>query len=311
MPATPLDTTQPFTVAEGLAAGLSRRDLDGPAFRTVLRGTRVAATTRPAPLQRVLAALRLSPPEAWASHDSAGRVYDVPLDLGADEHVSLARQERRRRRAGIRAHVGDERWVHTVRGVRVSTPAQLFVEMAGSLGLVDLVVLGDHLVRRGRVSPESLRAFCARSRHRQARRARTAAAHVRAEVDSPMETRLRMLLVLAGLPEPVVNHQVRAEDGAVLRRFDLSYPQVRVLIEYDGRHHVERESQWRRDLARREANDREGWRSVVVVSEDVFVTPEDTLVRVIAGLRERGLPGVPARPSDQWRAHFPGRRRLR
>lgn len=308
MPVPPLDTERPFTVGEGLAAGLTRRELDGPRFRTVLRGTRVACTTAPTPVQRVFAALRLFPPEAWASHDSACRVYAVPLDLGADEHVSFARQERRRRRAGVRVHVGDERWVHTFRGVRVSRPAQLFVEMAGSLGLVDLVVLGDHLVRRGRVTPESLRRFCERSRHKQARRARRAAALVRAEVDSPMETRLRMLLVLAGLPEPVVNHKVRDEDGTVVRRFDLSYPQVRVLIEYDGRHHVERESQWHRDLARRETNDGAGWRSIVVVSSDVFGSPGDTLDRVVSALRERGLPGVPARLDDEWRAHFPGRR---
>jgi len=40
-----------------------------------------------------------------------------------------------------------------------------------------------------------------------------------------METRLRMLLVvLAGLPEPVVDFRVRDSAGTVIRRFDLSYP---------------------------------------------------------------------------------------
>jgi len=92
-----------------------------------------------------------------------------------------------------------------VRGVRVSAPAQMFVELAQLLPLVDLVVVGDALVRLRRVTAGGLRAFCAASPSQAARRAAT---HVRAEVDSPMETRLRMLIVLAGLPEPHINYRV-------------------------------------------------------------------------------------------------------
>jgi len=47
---------------------------------------------------------------------------------------------------------------------------------------------------------------------------------VRIGVDSPLETRLRLLIVLAGLPEPKVNHQLRDQHGDVVMRFDLSYP---------------------------------------------------------------------------------------
>jgi hypothetical protein len=78
---------------------------------------------------------------------------------------------------------------------------------------------------------------------------------VRERVDSPMESRLRMLIVLAGLPEPRVNVTYGEEDGLVLRRYDLSWPEVRVIVEYDGRHHVERVEQWESDLERREAID--------------------------------------------------------
>ena len=46
-----------------------------------------------------------------------------------------------------------------------------------------------------------------------------AAGLVREGVDSPMETRVRLLIVLAGLPEPSVNHIVRAEDGSWRMRF--------------------------------------------------------------------------------------------
>ena len=95
-----------------------------------------------------------------------------------------------------------------------------------------------------------------------------------------MESRLRMLLVLAGLPEPVVNLSIRDEDGMEIRRYDLSWPEVRVVVEYDGRHHVERIEQWESDLQRREAIDDDDWRILVVVAAGVYKRPEETLQRV-------------------------------
>ncbi len=54
-------------------------------------------------------------------------------------------------------------------------------------------------------------------------------------VDSPMVTRLRMLIVLAGLPEPKVNLVIRDEYGHPVRRYDLGYEKSRTLVEYDAR----------------------------------------------------------------------------
>lgn len=116
-------------------------------------------------------------------------------------------------------------------GVPMTSPAQTFLDLSGDLDLVDLVVLGDSLVRRGVLTPEELAATAAAHTGRQARRARRAAAYVRDGVDSPMESRLRMLIVLVGLPEPVVNHALRDETtGRVRYRLDLSYPQWRIAV---------------------------------------------------------------------------------
>jgi hypothetical protein len=40
-------------------------------------------------------------------------------------------------------------------------------------------------------------------------------------------------------------------------RFDLCYPSLKLIIEYDGRHHAEDSEQWLHDLKRREAST--GW----------------------------------------------------
>ena len=118
-----------------------------------------------------------------------------------------------------------------------------------------------------------------------------------------METRLRMLLVLAGLPEPVVNYKVRDATGQVLRRFDLSYPAVKLIVEYNGRQHEDDFTQWSSDLDRREEFDEQEWRLIVVVSKGIFKEPERTVMRVAKALRQRGVRLGPLR--DDWRAHFP------
>jgi hypothetical protein len=183
----------------------------------------------------------------------------------------------------------------------------MFVELAELLSLVDLVVVGDNLIRHGRTSCADLTGFCQASVLPGAGLARRAAGYVRERVDSPMETRLRMLIVLAGLPEPEVNVTVRTADGEPLRRYDLSYPAAKVIVEYDGRQHIEREDNWESDLDRREAIDDEGWRILVVTSRGIFREPDLTLLRISRLLRARAMPGVPRRLTDDWRPHFPGR----
>ena len=302
----PFDPRTPFQRRTAIDAGVSVKVLRGPGFRLVLPGTYVAATTTVTPLVRARAALLPYDGVAWASHASAARVYDLPIPTIADEHVSVPRAGLRRRHRGVRAHVGRHAATRRVNGVRVSDPLMLFVEMAGMLTLVDLVVLGDAMVRRRLFTPQELVAFCERIGHKAASRARRGAAYVRRDVDSPMETRLRMLLVLAGFPEPQVNLTVRDERGEVVRKYDLSYPEVKVAVEFNGKVHVLVPGAWEKDLERRDAVDDSGWRLLPVISSGIYGTPEQTLRRVHRVLLARGLPGVPLRLGDEWRAHFPG-----
>lgn len=249
------------------------------------------------------------PPDAFASHLTAARVYGVPVPVPGhcDEHVTVRDAKDRSKRRGICCHVGDADDVEDVSGVRVSGPHRLFLELASLLSLVDLVVVGDALVRLRKVTPQSLLAACERSDARHAASAVRAARYVRAEVDSPMETRLRMLIVLAGLPEPDVNHVLRDFEGRVTRRFDLSYPRVRLIVEYDGRQHVEVRANWNSDIRRREELDAAGWRILVVTSAGIYRHPAETVARVHQTLRACGWRRLPARTSDAWRPHFPAR----
>ena len=119
-----------------------------------------------------------------------------------------------------------------------------------------------------------------------------------------METRLRMLLVLAGLPEPMVNVIVRNADGSWRRRFDLSYPALKLIIEYDGRQHAQDTRQWQGDLKRREELDALGWRIIVITAGDLYNDPEGVLIRVREALAERGATGIRRNFKNDWRPFF-------
>jgi very-short-patch-repair endonuclease len=245
------------------------------------------------------------PRGAVATHFSAARLRGVPVPDHPWEHVTVARPADRRQRHGLRCHVlalaaAD---IHVIDGLRVSAPHRMFVELAGTLGLVELVVVGDWLVRHRHVTVESLLAYCAAAHVHHAAAARRAAAYVRAGVDSPMETRLRLLLVLAGLPEPRVNAELRDDHGVLRARFDLSWPGVRLAVEYDGRQHLESVDQWEHDVERRDLLVEEGWRLVTVTSKGLYREPQRTVHRVWRALRDQGLRPLPE-PLDDWRVHF-------
>ena len=118
-----------------------------------------------------------------------------------------------------------------------------------------------------------------------------------------METRLRLLIVLAGLPEPEVNFILRAPDGSWRRRFDLCYPGYRLIVEYDGRKHAFDSEQWSGDLTRREELDELEWRIIVVESSGIYEDPLRTLQRVRGALKSRGVK-VPRTFKQEWTRHF-------
>ena len=307
MPPERIDTSKPFLRGQAIRAGISAAALRGPAYRSVMYAVYVDAAVPDSTRLRIKAALAVVGPRAHASHASAARVHGVPIPTMPHEHVTVPEPDLRRVRDEIRCHVSADAATTVVDGIAVSTVLQMFVELASVLDLVDLVVVGDHLVRRKGVRLATLVRHCAEHAGPGARAAARAASYVRERVDSPMETRLRMLIVLAGLPEPEVNLTVRTEDGEPIRRYDLVWRQARVIVEYDGRQHIERVENWEDDLARREEIDDEGWKQLVVTARGIHVEPGRTVERIWRALRDRRVPGTPARPATAWQLHFPGR----
>ena len=299
------DETHVVRRAEALRSGISDRDLAGPRYRKVATGIYLPSNTSPHPVHAIRVALACHPAGAVATHFSAARMLGAPVPSHPEEHITVREAKDRRRRLGIRCHVLqiEEKDVMVMDGVRLCTPDRMFVELARFLGLVDLVVLGDWLVQAGHTSVRSLRLYCRGSLEQHARRASIAADLVRARSESPQESRLRVLLALAGLPAPEVNAEVFDEGGEFLARLDLAFRSIKVAIEYDGGHHAD-PAQWEADVARRQRLEDAGWRIIVVTKRQLFQRPAQIVSVVARALAERGAELGPI--SDDWRPHFRG-----
>jgi REase_MTES_1575 len=258
------------------------------------------------PQLRARAALRLASVDSYASHHTAAELWGLPVPHDDHTHITVPEQGERLRRQGVKSHVGQGDARRTLRaGIPLSTPEQTFIGLAASgVTLVDLVVLGDAMLKAKLTTVPILIEAVETWHGFGTRLALRAARLMREGVDSPMETRVRLLIVLAGLPEPSVNVIVRGEDGSWRMRFDLCYLEQRLIVEYDGRQHADSQEQWERDIYRREDLDRMDYRLLVVTSRAVYHEPERTLERVRAALRERGV-RVPSRFKNEWRRHFP------
>ncbi len=297
-----LDAGRPFTTARWLAAGLPAEDLQDRRLRRLLRGVYVATAVPLTPALMVQAAQQHHPDAFAAGHTAArllgGIVPHLPhVTIGLDSGAKSRRSEIRVRRYAARPAL-------VLRdGVLCTDAAQTFADLAGELTLVDLVTLGDSLSQAGATTADDLRAALATTRGNHVRAARRAAAYVRDRVESAQETRSRLLVVLAGLPEPQTNLPVLCSAGGFYR-LDLPWIEVKAALEYDGEHHddpLQREADQRR-LA--ELTD-DGWRIEVLRSPDIFRTPDRTLERVVDLLGRAGL-DVRVR-SPAWRTHFPVR----
>jgi hypothetical protein len=121
------------------------------------------------------------------------------------------------------------------RGFRTTSVPRTIFDLPS---LVDSVVVADAALHSRLVTRAELRGWIdSQAGRKGVRRAGRVLEFVDAKAESPMETRLRMLLVLNGLPRPELQVTIRDEEGSPLGRPDLYYREQRLGIEYDGETH--------------------------------------------------------------------------
>lgn len=292
------DPYRPFLSRWALESGVSRRELAGPAYRQIFRGVHVAADVPDSLVTRCRAAVLRIPEHGLMSHETAAQLWVPSWPRDSDVHVSFSRSTKTVGE-GIRTHrfrYRMERWHR--HGLPVTGPAMTFIHLAVRLDLVGLVCFGDRLVARGHIGPDELVA-AADGWHGHGRSAAIAAARlVRARSESIPESQSRLLMVLAGIPEPECNWSY-VVDGVERFRLDLAWAEVKVALEYDGRWHDD-PAQRVKDEARRAELRAAGWIVIVIRADDLYDNPDGVVSDVVSALASRGCVVTVASGYQRW-----------
>lgn len=180
-------------------------------------------------------------PQLVLSHITAASLLHLPLwDARlTDVHFTRAGRGGSRSGPGRIVHAGrlDPREIITLSpGVRTTSPARTLVDLARTASLTTAVIAADHALLKRLVTPAELAlALVAAERCRGAAAARRALHFADGRSESAGEARTRLALHQCGLPTPVLQVRIYAPDGTFLGRVDLGYPELGVLIEFDGR----------------------------------------------------------------------------
>jgi very-short-patch-repair endonuclease len=149
-----------------------------------------------------------------------------------------------------------------VRGLPATSLTRAFEDLSRRLPQVETLVLADQALRLG------LGRF-----------------HELAEpADSPMETRLRWLLLQAELPAPEVQTDLYANTGDFVGRADLYYPSAHLVIEFDGGNHRDRLVS---DDRRQNLIVSAGYRILRFTTADLRARPDAVVAQVRAALAFR------------------------
>jgi hypothetical protein len=172
--------------------------------------------------------------------------------------------------------------VHDPPRLRRTGRARTAVDLIRRGEVDDGVVLLDRLVTAGIVRLDDVRdAVAILHRGRGSRLAGEIVGLADGLAASPPETRLRLVMLRAGLPTPVAQFRVFDDDGFIAR-VDFAYPELKIAIEYDGLWHSE-SGQFARDRRRLNRLADAGWRVIFVTAADLH-RPEQFLARVGAAV---------------------------
>ncbi|WP_157509451.1 hypothetical protein [Glaciibacter superstes] len=270
-------TTGAFTTREAAARGVGKGRLRGRDLQKPFHGIRsvvplVAVTDRARALQ-----LRM-PPGAFFSGVTAALIMGIPLPLrlskAVELHIGVAAPMRACRVVGAVGHKlqlspSDLRdWG----GLRVTTLARTWCDLASVLDLEDLVAAGDYIIhhRQPLASREELAAAVAAHPGRRGRaRLLEALDLLDDRADSPPESVIRVTIVRAGISGLHANYPIWDARGVKIASADLCFPAHRVIFEYQGDYHRTEPERWRKDRTRIARLAAAGWHVIEIAADEL------------------------------------------
>lgn len=178
----------------------------------------------------------------------------------------------------------------SVNGLRLTTPARTAFDIGRTRPPEQAAVHLDALVRvSGLKAADVLELADLRPGLRGVRRLRDVMRLIDGGAESPQETRLRLVLINAGLPLPETQIEFRDRFGDVRVRVDMGWRQWKVAVEYDGVQHWTDRRQRSWDIDRIAMLEASGW-VVIRVSAEMLTRPDVVIRRVRDNLCAAGCP---------------------
>ncbi|MGO4594808.1 hypothetical protein AB4Z18_13405 [Leifsonia sp. 2TAF2] len=289
---------------EGMSRSRLYRDADSRPFR----GVRWRSGERLEHVAKCRAYALLEREGHLFSHHSAALIHRLPLShahFPSEVHVATFAPAKPPQMKGVVAHelrpAGHR--IVDVDGLRAFSPEDAWAQLSSTVSVTELVVIGDFIVtgnepfsgdRSHGTKDDLARALRHHARRPGIQRLRQAIDLVRFGSLSPQETRLRLALVDAGLPEPELNFRV-LDRGRRIAMVDLAYSAERVAIEYLGDHHRTDQATYQEDINRRERLTAGGWDTVFITAADL----RDPVPRAVLLVRRALVRAPSPRPIQQ------------
>ena len=240
--------------------GATRRQIaeDGVALA---RGVYISRSVDSDLLTRCRAWALVLPDDTALSHATAGELLGAPVTPSAIPHVALTPRSVLPQRADLVVHGRSlqPQDVSEHRGLRVTSGAQTFLDLAPTTWPADLVAIGDSFLRSGHMTVEGLTERLARAhRVRGVVRARACAPMLCKGAMSRPESLIRYWVMTSDLPTPQAQIPVHDRWGVVRAHADLGFEQWKVALEYEGRQHAD-DGQFSRDIDRYSLMAADGW----------------------------------------------------
>lgn len=279
-----------MTRSAARAAGYDDRQLRQPGLQRLSRDTYLPRSMANDVTARVAAILMGAPEGSVASHRTAADLWGLELPLGdrTDSLVHLivppgGRAESRSDRRIHRLDLADDE--RTVRhGQPVTTLARTWRDLAGVLEPPALLAATDQVVRVLTGVDQLAEQLRRHPRGRGCGRARKVLPLADPRAESPMESVVRWIFLAGGLPAPELQFVLRDASGVFIARVDFAWPDRRVIVEFDGDIHRDRDV-FVKDVRRQNLVVAADWTMLRYTSADALGRPDDMLAEVRRALR--------------------------
>jgi very-short-patch-repair endonuclease len=232
----------PFHISDARRLGLSKDHVLGKSWRRLGAGFYALRQISDRPIIK-LAAVQQRLPSGVLSGKTAAWLHGLDLEPIDPVEVTVDAEAKVSRLTGCILHRSrlEPNEISRRRGLTVTTRTRTFADLGRRLPLTEAVTALDQALHLRLVSKRALSAWAtAHPGFRGVARLRRAMDLAEPATESVMETRLRLLLVLAGLPRPRAQTVLTNSSGLFVGRVDLYYPEHKLAIEYDGAAHRER-----------------------------------------------------------------------